>query len=112
MAHRIRDFFFGKDARVFDETGEVIHPLPPRMWAEWDGRYMSPENDWHHHQGETGLQEDLNLSVSEPRAPGEHHFGHATDHPDWRRELSAEQKKTNGENEPWNWMNWLPWNWH
>lgn len=111
MAHRILDFFFGKDARIFDERGEVIHPLPPRQWSDWDGQYVQPDRDWHHHQGMTGWKEDLNLSVSDPKEPGEHLFARESSHPDWRRELSAPDRKTNGADEPWNWTNWLPWNW-
>lgn len=109
MAHRIRDFLFGKDARVFDETGEVVHPLPPRQWSEWDKHYATPENDWHMHQGT--LTNDLNLSVSEPKHDGETLHSHEG-HPDWRREISGDDAgKTEREKES-SWRSWLPWSRH
>lgn len=43
----ILDFLFGKDAKVFDETGRVRHNFPDKKWNEWNDRFRANSAyDW------------------------------------------------------------------
>jgi len=46
----ILDFLFGKDAKVFDETGRVRHHFPDKKWNEWNDRFRANSAyDWRQH---------------------------------------------------------------
>lgn len=45
-------FLFGKEAKIFDENGEVRHQLPDKVWQEWQSKEKSnPQYNWRNHSG-------------------------------------------------------------
>lgn len=48
----IGDFLFGKDPKIFDESGNVRHHLGEAKWTKWNDRFgKNPEFDWRDHTG-------------------------------------------------------------
>lgn len=63
----ILDFLFGKDAKIFDETGRVRHNFPDKKWNDWNDRFRgNSAYDWRHH---VAKEEAMKAKPSEPKKP-------------------------------------------
>ena len=67
---RILDFLFGKDAKIFDKKGRVLHDLPSSKWNNWNNRYQQgPEYNWQSHTGMKSSGEKAAHPASNAPAP-------------------------------------------
>lgn len=41
---KVIDFLFGKEPKIFDDRGNVVHQLPKTKWDQWQDRFRKDDN--------------------------------------------------------------------